>query len=96
MSSRFEGFPNALIEAMACGLPAVSFDCPSGPAEIIHNGTDGILVPPGNVELLTLALDNLMGDEEMRNRMATNATRIRDRLNRQTIVQSWAQLLEEM
>ena len=61
-TSIFEGFPNALIEAMHFGLPCISTDCPTGPSELINNGENGFLIPENNETLFTNKLKDLMYD----------------------------------
>jgi glycosyltransferase involved in cell wall biosynthesis len=66
LSSRFEGLPGALIQAMACGAPVISTDCPSGPSEIVDSGYNGFLVPVGDDERLAARIERLLDNPELR------------------------------
>ncbi len=96
LPSRVEGFPNALLEAMACGLPVISFNCPSGPSEIIKNGTNGILVPPENVEELTYAIENMIRDHKKRIMCGNNAKEVIKRYDQRKIVNVWKDLINKV
>ncbi|MFA6815639.1 MAG: glycosyltransferase family 4 protein [Lentisphaeria bacterium] len=80
-ASSSEGFPNALAEAMAMGCACVSFDCDTGPRDLIVDGENGFLVPTGDLDLFTRKLELLMRDPDLRMRLGENARKIRTRLS---------------
>ncbi|MDH2425038.1 glycosyltransferase family 4 protein [Sphaerisporangium sp. TRM90804] len=73
LSSRFEGLPMVMIEAMTHSLPVVAFDCPTGPADVLTPEVDGLLVPPRDVDALAAGLNRLIADRDLRLRMGAAA-----------------------
>lgn len=93
-SSDFEGMSNAMLEAMAIGMPVVCTDCPIGGAHtIIQNEENGLLVPVGDVEELYQAMKRVIDDQNLSNKIAQNAARLRDELSLENIAKRWMELL---
>jgi glycosyltransferase involved in cell wall biosynthesis len=93
VTSRFEGFGMTIVEAFACGVPVVSFDCPRGPREIITSGEDGLLVPDGDLDAFADALLSLIDDPDGLARMARGAHRSAARYDIAAVAGRWERLL---
>ncbi|MGH3731392.1 MAG: glycosyltransferase family 4 protein [Micromonosporaceae bacterium] len=96
LSSRFEGLPMVLLEAMAAGLPVVSFNCPTGPAEVITDNASGLLVPPEDVPALAAAICELIEDPVRRQALATAARKEVERYSIESVRQRWESLFTEL
>ena len=92
MSSNYEGFPMVMIEAMACGLPVVSFDYKCGPKDIIQPGINGLLVPHGDIQALADAMMKVMEDEAYRKMLSLNARKVVDTYSEQAVMSQWIRL----
>lgn len=94
LSSDYEGMPNALMEAMAIGIPCISTDCPcGGPRFLIQNGVNGILVPVGDAEKMAEAMSELLSDEEKRNNIGKEAAKVQERLAPEKIYKQWEEFI---
>ena len=95
-SSRFEGFGMVIVEAMACGLPVVSFDCPWGPGSIISDGDDGVLVENANVDALADKIIQVLNSEGYMQKLARNAIDKSNKYKLESIALKWKSLFESL
>ncbi len=95
LSSNYEGMPNVLIEAMACGLSCIATDCPiGGVRSLVTDGENGLLIPVGDESALAFAMARIADDAPLADRLGENATQIRIRLDETIVAAKWRQYLE--
>jgi len=93
LSSHYEGFPNALCEAMAGGCAVLSYDCPSGPADIVQHQVDGLLAPADEPQTFANSLAQLMGDMQLRTELAGRARNLPERYSERAVLEKWDTLI---
>ncbi|MEV0618685.1 glycosyltransferase family 4 protein [Nonomuraea sp. NPDC050404] len=96
LSSRFEGLPMVMIEAMTHALPVVAFDCPTGPKDVLTDGVNGVLVPPRDVDALAAALNRVIADRKLRLRMGKAALRTSRAYGPEQVMPLWEDLFSEL
>lgn len=96
LPSLHEGFPNALAEAMAAGIPSISFDCKAGPSELIQDGSNGFLIEVGDLNGLTQKIRTLIVDEGLRTAMGGEASKVALRFSESLAIEKWEDLLESL
>lgn len=96
MTSRYEGFPMVLIEAMTFGLPCVAFDCPCGPRAIIENNETGFLIEDHNIQSYADKVIQLIEDRELALKMSANAVKLASQYDLETIMTTWNELLKSL
>ena len=97
LSSDYEGMPNVLLEAMACGVPCVATDCPSGgPAEIISCGKNGFLVPPGDRAAMAACMGNLADDPDLAGSFSAEYQQIRHRFDAGAVCAAWLDYIKSV
>ncbi len=94
-ASSYEGFPNSLLEAMACGCAALVFDCPTGPADLIEHEDNGLLVPMDKPDQFAVYLQELCRDTGLRERLGNNARNVAARFSDQAVLPRWTAAIEE-
>ena len=96
MSSRFEGMPMVLLEAMSCGLPVISFDCPCGPRDMIKYNENGFLIEFGNIKEMANKIEELIANEEKRKLFGKNARKSIQKYSKDKIMEEWIKLFENI
>lgn len=96
MSSRYDAFPMVLLEAMVCGVPCVSFDCPHGPRNIIRDGEDGLLVEYLNPQALADGICRLIEDEALRKQLGAKARENIQRFSLESVMKQWTELFDTL
>ena len=96
MTSRYEGLPLVLLEAKQYGLPIVSFNCPTGPAEIVLNGTNGVLIDNYDTEQMRIKINELIENVELRKKFSQSAILDTEKFTKDKIIQQWIDLIEKM